>query len=92
MTWDKINRHPQASFDPQIKNKTNNNRKHFFLFVFERLDWFGIIDIILVTAIFFVLLLVLRDTQAVFLLRGGLLLIALLGIFASLEFSFISKY
>jgi diadenylate cyclase len=57
----------------------------YFLFVFERLDWFGVIDILLVTTIFFVLLLVLRDTQAVVLLRGGLLLIALLGILASLE-------
>jgi len=57
----------------------------YFLFIFERLDWFGVIDILLVTAIFFVLLLVLRDTQAVVLLRGGLTLIALLGILASLE-------
>jgi diadenylate cyclase len=57
----------------------------YFLFVFERLDWFGVIDILLVTAIFFALLLVVRDTQAVVLLRGGLLLIALLGILASLE-------
>ena len=57
----------------------------YFVFIFERLDWFGVIDILLVTAIFFVLLLVVRDTQAVVLLRGGLLLIALLGILASLQ-------
>ena len=43
------------------------------------------VDILLVTAIFFVILLVLRDTQAIVLLRGGLLLIALLGILTSLE-------
>lgn len=57
----------------------------YFVFIFERLDWLGVIDILLVTAIIFVLLLVLRDTQAIVLLRGGLLLIALLGILSSLE-------
>ncbi len=57
----------------------------YIIFIFERLDWFGVIDILLVTAIFFAILLVLRDTQAAVLLRGGLLLIALLGILASLE-------
>lgn len=43
------------------------------------------IDILLVASVFFVILLVLRDTQAVVLLRGGLLLIALLGVLTSLE-------
>ncbi len=57
----------------------------YIIFIFERLDWFGVIDIILVTAIFFVILLLLRDTQAIVLLRGGLILIAVLGILTSLE-------
>ena len=57
----------------------------YLIFIFERLDWFGVVDIFLVTAIFFAILLVLRDTQAAVLLRGGLLLIALLGVLTSLE-------
>lgn len=54
-------------------------------FVFERLDPFGIIDVILVTAIFFVILRWLRDTQALVLLRGVLLVIALISLLTSLE-------
>lgn len=57
----------------------------FILFIFERLDWFDVIDILLVTVVFFIILLVLRDTQAITLLRGGLLLIALLGVLTSLQ-------
>jgi diadenylate cyclase len=62
-----------------------NNLLDYIAFLFERLNWLSIIDISLVTAIFFVILLVLRDTQAIVLLRGGLLLIALLGVLTSLE-------
>jgi diadenylate cyclase len=55
-------------------------------FVFERLDDpFGILDVILVTAIFFVILRWLRDTQALVLLRGVLLVIALISLLTSLE-------
>ena len=54
-------------------------------FVFERLDPFGILDVILVTAIFFAILRWLRDTQAVVLLRGLLLVIALISLLTSLE-------
>jgi diadenylate cyclase len=54
-------------------------------FVFERLDPFGILDVILVTAIFFVILRWLRDTQALVLLRGVLLVIALISLLTSLE-------
>ncbi len=57
----------------------------YIFFIFERLDWFGVVDILLVTAVFFVILLVLRDTQAIVLLRGGLILIAVLGLLTSLE-------
>lgn len=54
-------------------------------FVFERLDPFGILDVILVTAIFFIILRWLRDTQALVLLRGVLLVIALISLLTSLE-------
>ena len=55
------------------------------IFIFERLDSFGILDVILVTAIFFVILRWLRDTQALVLLRGVFLLIALISLLTSLE-------
>ena len=62
-----------------------NNFSDYLFFLFERLDWFSILDISLVTAVFFIILMLLRDTQAIVLLRGGLLLIALLGVLTSLE-------
>ena len=55
------------------------------LFIFERLDWLDVLDLFLVTAIFFAILRLLRDTQAMVLLRGVLLLIALFGLINSLE-------
>jgi diadenylate cyclase len=45
------------------------------LFIFQRLNWLSIIDILLVTLIFFGLLYLLRDTQAMLLLRGVLSLL-----------------
>ena len=44
------------------------------LFFFERLNWLSVVDILLVTLIFFALLYMLRDTQAMALLRGVLFL------------------
>ena len=44
------------------------------LFIFERLNWLSILDILLVTLIFFVVLYSLRDTQAMILLRGVIFL------------------
>ena len=55
------------------------------IFIFERLDWLSVVDILLVTAIFFAFLLLLRGTQAMLLLRGALLLIALIGLMTSQE-------
>lgn len=55
------------------------------IFIFERLDWTGVIDIFLVTIIFLGILLLLRDTQAMVLLRGILLLVALIGVLTSLD-------
>ncbi len=54
-------------------------------FVLERLDWLSLVDILLVTLVFFGILLLLRDTQAVTLLRGVLLLLVLLGFLTSFE-------
>lgn len=54
-------------------------------FIFERLTWFDILDLALVTLVFFIILLLLRDTQAMVLLRGILLLIVLISLLTSLE-------
>lgn len=54
-------------------------------FILERLDWLSFLDLLLVTAIFYSILRLLRDTQAMVLLRGVLLLIALISILTSLE-------
>lgn len=40
------------------------------LFIFQRLSWLSLIDILLVTLIFYSLIYLLRDTQAMLLLRG----------------------
>jgi diadenylate cyclase len=55
------------------------------VFVFQRLDWLGIFDLSLVTLIFFIILLLLRDTQAITLLRGALLLMVLVTLLTSLD-------
>ncbi len=54
-------------------------------FILERLTWWDVVDLILVTLVFFVILLLLRDTQAMVLLRGALLLIVLISLLTSLE-------
>lgn len=54
-------------------------------FIFERVSWFDILDLALVTLVFFIILLLLRDTQAMVLLRGVLLLIVLISLLTSLE-------
>jgi diadenylate cyclase len=45
------------------------------LFIFQRISWLSVLDIMLVTLIFFGLLYSLRDTQAMALLRGMILLV-----------------
>jgi diadenylate cyclase len=54
------------------------------LFVFQRLDWLSVLDILLVALIFFSLLYALRDTQAMALLRGIIFLIVALALLTSL--------
>ena len=54
------------------------------LFFFERLNWLSVVDIFLVTLMFFVLLYMLRDTQAMALLRGVLFLVVFIIFLTSL--------
>lgn len=54
------------------------------LFIFQRLDWLSVIDILLVTLIFFGVLYLVRDTQAMILLRGIILVLVLVALLTSL--------
>lgn len=54
------------------------------IFLFQRLDWLSLFDILLVTVIIFVILMIVRDTQAMVLLRGVILLVILLTLLTSL--------
>lgn len=54
------------------------------IFIFQRFTWTSALDLVLVTLVFFGILLLLRDTQAIVLLRGVLLLIVLLSLITSL--------
>jgi diadenylate cyclase len=53
-------------------------------FIFQRVSWLSVLDIMLVTLIFFVLLYSLRDTQAMALLRGMIILIVAVTLITSL--------
>jgi diadenylate cyclase len=55
------------------------------IFIFQRLDWMSVLDIALVTAVFFAILSLLRDTQAMVLLRGVLFLIVGISLLTSLD-------
>ena len=54
------------------------------LFIFQRLNWLSVVDILMVTAIFFGLMYWLRDTQAMVLLRGVILIVVALVLLTSL--------
>jgi len=54
------------------------------LFLFQRLNWLSILDITLVTIIFFIILMVVRDTQATVLLRGMVFVVIVLSLLTSL--------
>lgn len=54
------------------------------LFIFQRINGLNLVDILLVTLIFFGLLYSLRDTQAMVLLRGVILLVVVIILFTSL--------
>ena len=49
-----------------------------FLYFFQRLNWLNILDLFLVTVVFYAVLVLLRDTQAVVLLRGVIVIFILL--------------
>jgi diadenylate cyclase len=53
-------------------------------FIFQRLNWLGVIDILLVTLIFFGLLYLVRDTQAMALLRGIIAIILVIALMTSI--------
>jgi len=63
-----------------IVNLINN-----LAFIYERLNWLNLVDLALVTLVFFIILLLLRDTQAEVLLRGVFLLIVLISLLTTLE-------
>ena len=54
------------------------------LFIFQRLNWLSVLDILLVTLIFYVILYSLRDTQAMVLLRGVIFLVVALVLLTTL--------
>jgi diadenylate cyclase len=55
------------------------------VFVFQRINWLSVLDIALVTLIFIGILFLLRETHAMVLLRGVLLLVALVSLLTSLD-------
>lgn len=55
-----------------------------FLFLFQRLNWLSVVDLILVTIIFFAILMAVKDTQAMTLMRGVILLVIVLSLLTSL--------
>ena len=55
-----------------------------FSFLLQRLNWLSILDLLLVTLVFFGILLLVRDTQAMVLLRGVILVAILLTVITSL--------
>jgi diadenylate cyclase len=54
------------------------------LFLFQRLNWLSILDLGLVTLIFFAILMMVRNTQAMALLRGVILVVILLSLLTSM--------
>ena len=55
------------------------------IFIFERLNWVNVLDLLLVTTTFFIILMFIRGTQSIMLLRGAIILIALLALLASFD-------
>lgn len=66
---------------PEIITDLINN----LVFILQRLSWADLVDLLLVTLIFYSILRLLSDTQAIVLLRGVLLLIALISLLTSFE-------
>jgi len=62
-----------------------NNLIANIIFIFERLTWVSIIDLALVTMVFYGLLLLVRGTQAMVLLRGVLILFVLVTLLSTID-------
>lgn len=55
------------------------------VFIFERLNWLSVLDLALVTGVFFAILMLIRDTQAMVLLRGAAFLLILVSLLTSFD-------
>ncbi len=55
------------------------------LFIVQRITWLSVLDIFLVTLVFFLILQLIRDTQGIVLIRGAIFLIVLFSMLSSLE-------
>jgi len=62
-----------------------NNLWNYLLFIFQRANWLSLIDILLVAAVVFLILYLLRDTKALVLMRGVLFLIVFISLLSSLR-------
>ncbi|MFO8037115.1 MAG: diadenylate cyclase CdaA [Anaerolineales bacterium] len=58
---------------------------NYLIFIFERANWLSVVDVILVTMVFFFILYMLRDTKALVYLRGILFLIVVVSLLTSLR-------
>jgi len=58
---------------------------NYLIFLFERANWLSVVDVLLVTIVFFLILYVLRDTKALVYLRGILFLIVAVSLLTSLR-------
>jgi diadenylate cyclase len=54
------------------------------VYIFQRMNWLSILDVFLVAAVVFAVLLLLRDTQIMILLRGVIVIIVLLVLLTTL--------
>ncbi|MFL7813790.1 MAG: diadenylate cyclase CdaA [Anaerolineales bacterium] len=61
------------------------NLWNYLLFIFQRANWLSVIDILLVAAVVFAVLYLLRDTKALVLLRGVVFLIVIISLLSSLR-------
>ncbi len=61
------------------------NLWNYLLFIFARANWLSVFDILLVAAVVFLVLYLLRDTKALVLLRGVLFLIVVISLLSSLR-------
>ena len=61
------------------------NLWNYLLFIFARANWLSVFDILLVAAVVFLVLYLLRDTKALVLMRGVLFLIVVISLLSSLR-------